>query len=216
MKVHLEFISDYICPWCYVGKVRMERIAKILEGEIAIDIDIKPYILYPHITPGGVPKSEFDGQARPGMGRSLKHEAIEEGVPINYGNIDRIAYTMEAHRLAWLVDNRRLRYRLSKQFFLDYFEHGRDIGDEEYLIQTAKKVGVEKATIGRFLDPNMGRSDVLSYIDTLRSEGIGSVPSIRFTPQIVLSSLQSPDIWINYIRRVAKLQQAVNELPPHA
>ncbi len=207
MKVHLELISDYICPWCYIGKMRIERVAHILKGEIELDIDIKPYVLYPHIPPHGSPKEAFANKTKPGMGSSLKYEAKEEGVSINYRKIDRIPYSFEAHRLAWLVEDRPQRFELSKQFFHDYFEDGQDIGNEEYLIQTAKAFGVQKETIGRFLDPEMAYADVHQFIDDLRAEGITLVPSIRFTPQIVLPSLQPLDVWINYIRRAARLQQ---------
>jgi len=182
--------------------------AQILEGEIELDIDIKPYILYPHIPPQGSLKEEFAKKTKPGMGRSLKYEAKEENISINYRNIERIPYSFEAHRLAWLIDDRSLRFQISKQFFYDYFEQGQDLGNEEYLIQTAKSLGVHKETIGRFLDPQMGFEEVHQYIDNLRSEGVTLVPSIRFTPQIVLPSLQPIDVWINYIRRAARLQHA--------
>jgi len=141
------------------------------------------------------------------MGRSLKHEAKEEDIAINYRNIERIPYSFDAHRLAWLIDDRALRFELSRQFFHDYFKLGQDLGSEEYLIQTAKTFGVAKKTIGKFLDPDMAHDDVHRYIDNLRSKGITLVPSIRFTPKIVLPSLQPADVWMNYIRRAAKLQQ---------
>lgn len=186
----------------------MERVIQSLAGEIEIDIDIKPYILYPHIPHGGLPKSDFAKKTKPGMGRALKVAAQEEGIEINYRHIERIPYSLEAHRLTWLIKDRKLRFELSKQFFHDYFEKGTDIGNEEYLIQTAKDYGVAKETIGQFLDPEMAYSDVREYIDACQSEGITLVPSIRFTPQIVLPSLQPIDVWINYVRRAARMQSA--------
>jgi len=187
--------------------MRIERVAQLLEGEIKLDIDIKPYILYPHIPPHGSPKKEFASKTKPGMGRSLKYEAKEEDIAINYRKIERIPYSFEAHRLAWLIDDRLVRFELSKQIFHDYFETGQDIANEEYLIQTAKSFDVSKETIGRFLDPSLATNEIHNYIHNLRSEGITLVPSIRFTPQIVLPSLQPIDVWINYIRRAAKMQQ---------
>lgn len=187
--------------------MRIERVAQMLEGEIELDINIKPYILYPHIPPHGSPKEEFASKTKPGMGRSLKYEAEEEGISINYRKIDRIPYSFEAHRIAWLIEDRAMKFELSKQLFHDYFELGQDIGNEEYLIETAKSKGVAKETIGKFLDPEMASKEVNQYIHNLRSEGITLVPSIRFTPQIVLPSLQPIDVWINYIRRAAKMQK---------
>ena len=171
MKVRLELISDFICPWCYVGKARIERIAALLKDEIELDIDIKPFILYPHIPPGGAPKEDFAKNTRPGMGRSLKYEAAAEGISINYRNIEQIPYSLDAHRLAWLVKDHQQRFELSKQFFHDYFEKGINIGEEEYLAETAKSIGIAKTTIGQFLDPDIGYSEVKQYIENLRKQG---------------------------------------------
>jgi len=76
--VNIEFTSDFICPWCYIGKARLERVRALLQDEIKLDIELKPYLLYPHVPKGGAPKSDFSKKVKPGMGRSLKNEAKVE------------------------------------------------------------------------------------------------------------------------------------------
>ena len=82
--VHIEFIGDFICPWCYVGKVRLERVRERLKNEIRLDIKVKPYVLYPSIPKGGVSKSTFK-KTKPGMGRALRQEAQVENIQFNSG-----------------------------------------------------------------------------------------------------------------------------------
>ena len=108
--VDVEFISDYICPWCYVGKVRLERVKAQLAGKIALKIHLRPYVLYPHIPKGGLPKSDFAKKTKPGMGRALRREAKAEGIEINYRNIERIPCSLEAHRLTCLIEDNALHF----------------------------------------------------------------------------------------------------------
>lgn len=206
MKVHIELISDFICPWCYIGKARMTRVAELLKGEIELDIDIKPFILYPHIPAGGLPKADFAKKTKSGMGGALKAAAKEEQIEIKYRNIERIPYSMEAHRLTWMIEDKQQRFDVSKQIFHDYFELGMDIEDHQYLFMVADDYGVEPEISARLSDPTAALDEVQSYIDDVRNQGISLVPTLKFGPQINLPSLQPIDVWVNYIRRAARMQ----------
>ena len=120
--VHVEFIGDFICPWCYLGKVRLERVKELVKDEIQLEIEVKPYVLYPSIPKGGAPKANFR-KAKPGMGKALRQEAKVENIQFNYQLIERIPYSLEAHRLVWLIKDNDQAYQLSKQLFHDYFEN---------------------------------------------------------------------------------------------
>ena len=63
--IHIEFIGDFICPWCYLGKVRLERVKELLLPDIELNIEVKPYVLYPNIPRGGTPKSNFAKKTSP-------------------------------------------------------------------------------------------------------------------------------------------------------
>lgn len=206
-KVHIELISDFICPWCYIGKARLERVRAAIADDIELDIEVKPYILYPHIPPGGLPKSDFAKKTKPGMGRSLKYEAGIENIQINYRHIERIPYSFEAHRLVSLVKDSAKKYELAKQIFYDYFEKGQDIEDPDYLQTVGKKVGMTKAVLSEFLFTDIGAETVRAAIQATKEEFIRVVPSIRLDGKIVLPGLQTAEVWERYIRRAAQLQQ---------
>ena len=70
--VHIEFISDFICPWCYLGKSRLERVQQRLVSDIQLNIEVKPFLLYPNIPKGGVPKSYFAKKNETRYGEKFK------------------------------------------------------------------------------------------------------------------------------------------------
>ena len=201
--VHIDFISDYICPWCYIGKARLERVKEILKEEVELKISVKPFLLYPNIPVGGVDKKVFAKKAKPGMGRSLKQESQLESIQINYKNIERIPNSLEAHRLTWLVQP-ELKYELAKKIFHGYFENGVDIESHDFLIEQATSVGVDKLTIGKFFGTKAGEREVADAIQSAKEEFVSVVPSLKLNTKFLIPGLQSDEAWIKYIKRAAK------------
>ena len=204
--VHLKFISDYICPWCYIGKARLEKVKKILKDKINLEIQVSPFLLYPSIPKGGVDKTVFSKKSKPGMGRSLRDEAKLEGIEINYKNIERIPYSLEAHRLTWLVEP-ELKYELAKRIFHAYFEDGKNIEETNFLIEQAKLVGVAKNILEKFASTDSGKDEVDLAIQNAKEEFISVVPSFRLDHNFLIPGLQSVEVWEKYIRRAAAIQE---------
>ncbi len=203
--VDVEFISDYICPWCYIGKVRIEKIKSLLKDDIHVRVHTKPYLLYPHIPPGGVSKSEFANKTRPGMGRSLKHEASIEGIAINYRDIQKIPNSLEAHRLTCLIEDVAQQFNLSLSIIKSYFTEGYNIESKEFLSRLAKEHNISEETINRFLKTTDGSDMVHSEIKSARSAYINIVPTLRINQKYTFSGLQSEEVWTKYIQRAARI-----------
>jgi len=201
----IKFYSDFICPWCYLGKVRFQRIRKELEGEIDIKVKVMPYLLYPHIGPGGAPKSEFAKNTKPGMGRSLREEAKLEGININYKLIDRIPYSMEAHRLVWLIENDKLKYSLSTRLFHDYFEKGQNIEDRNYLTSLATEFGVKPDVIQSFQENENGLKECQQSIEDAKDSFIQLVPTMAFANDLRIIGLQSGEVLKRYLIRASRM-----------
>lgn len=206
-QLHFQFYSDFICPWCYLGKVRIQRIREELTDDIDMHIQIMPYVLYPHIGPDGVPKSDFAKKTKPGMGRSLREEAKVEGIEFNYKLIDRIPYSFEAHRLVWIVQDPDLKYALSTQIFHDYFEKGQDISNLEYLKETGKAGGMPDEELGHFSEPSYGLDSCQQAITDAKNNNIHLVPTITFMEDLRIMGLQNYDVLKRYLIRAANLQK---------
>lgn len=204
-QVTIEVLSDFICPWCYIGKIRLNRIKEVLQNELTIHIKLRPYVLYPHIPPEGSPKSEFATKTKPGMGRSLRAEAEIEDISLNYKKIDRIPYSVEAHRLIELINDPQLEWEMSLAIFEAYFEHGLDIGDRDVLKHIAENTKVPQSIITQFYISEDGKIATDQKLIEIKKEYVSVVPSLKFNNAIWLNGLQSDDVWINYIRRSAKM-----------
>lgn len=189
-----------------MGKHRIRRVQEALLGEIDLKIDIKPYLLYPMIPPGGVDKSLFAKKTKPGMGSALKAAAKEESIRINYRNIERIPASLEAHRLSWLIVDLDQRMAFGERLMHDYFEDGQNIEDQAYLKEVALETGVSSEITDVFMNTMEGRDDVAAWIQHMKVQGVALVPTAIFAPGIHLPSLQPFDIWINYCRRAARMQ----------
>lgn len=204
-SLSIHFYSDFICPWCYIAKVRLDKLKQTLAPEIDLLINIKPYILYPHIPAGGVPKSDFAKRSKPGMGRSLRAEAKSENISFNYKKIDTIPSSLEAHRLVWLVQNVDQKYDLSMKIFHAYFEEGQNIEDLLLLSKLAQDCGINDSVINAFSLSEEGRQDCLDSIAEARDDYINLVPTLEINPSLRLLGLQSTDVWNNYLRRAARM-----------
>lgn len=204
--VHIEFISDFICPWCYIGKARLERIQILLATEIQLDIITSPYELYPHIPKGGTPKAAFAKKVKSGMGKALRAEAMLENIEINYKNIEMIPRSFEAHRLVNLATDNSIKWALAKQIFHDYFELGQDIENLDYLFEKGQLAGIPKNILSKFLFTKIGETAVLEKLKLNKEEFITIVPTLRLDRKFVLPGLQSADVWEKYIRRAAEIQ----------
>ena len=203
-EVKVEIISDYICPWCYLGKVRLEKLQAKLKTKVTVILHIKPYLLYPHIPAVGSPKTDFATKTKPGMGRSLRAEAKNEEIEINYNLIDKIPSSREAHRFTWLIKDVDKKYLFAKSIFCDYFEKGQDIGDKKYLLDLASIQKIDASIIQSFEMSDAGEKEVIQSIQQSKEEFISVVPSIILNDQFLIPGLQSMEVWENYILRAAK------------
>lgn len=201
--VKLDFISDYICPWCYIAKIRLYKIMQSLQHNINIELNLKPYILYPNIPEGGIAKSSFANKSKAGMGKSLRKEAAIEGISINYKLIDVIPNSLAAHRLTQLLTDESQKYELAISIFRAYFEYGENIEDSKILAKYAKLNNLNPDLVNSYLNSDVGLDETKTSIASTRLEYINVVPSIKFNNSFVLSGLQSSEVWKNYITRAA-------------
>lgn len=204
-QIKIKVYSDFICPWCYIGKMRLDRVAKNMSHELDIVIDTKPYILYPHIPIGGSPKSEFAKKTKPGMGRSLRNEAEKENIEINYKLIERIPNSLEAHRFISLISDLKLKFEISKSIFQAYFKDGKNIEDNSVLTTIANQHHVDQKTIDLFLIDDYGIEKVKTELSEAKDKYISLVPTIELNAELNILGLQSAEVWENYFRRAAKM-----------
>lgn len=131
--LNIKIVSDFICPWCYVGKVRILRILKEQFSELDYSIEYIPYQLYPNIPIEGKPLDSFKKNKTEGLGKKLHQEASTEGIEFNFGNIKMIPNTLLAHYAMSKLQNEEEKSLASSAIFKAHFTEGKDISDATVL-----------------------------------------------------------------------------------
>jgi predicted DsbA family dithiol-disulfide isomerase len=209
--VHVEIWSDIVCPWCYIGKRRFETAVAELDGELVVDVVYRPFQLDPTASPGSsMPVAEayarkFGGpeQAKVVIDRvtAMAHEA---GIEFRMDRALR-ANTLLAHRLMWLAEppcpipQAALKERLLQAYFID----GLDIGDPDVLADCAADVGFDRDEIVRFLDGDVGSTEVAALLREAHDAGITAVPTYVIDRRWAIPGAQDPDVFVQVLRRLA-------------
>jgi predicted DsbA family dithiol-disulfide isomerase len=177
--VKLEVASDVICPWCYIGKRRLEKALKLLEGEVPVEVSWLPFQLNPGMPKEGMPRAEYRKAKFGSVERSRELDARviaegrSEGIEFAFDRIERTPNTSAAHQLIAIAPDQN---EVVDALFRAYFEAAKDIGDPKVLAGIAAQCGVQGW-------PQEGekRARDLSVLEgEVREMGISAVPTFIF------------------------------------
>src|SRR6187200_3759218 len=138
MNLSVEVISDVICPWCFIGKRRLEKAIAMHDG--AVEVRWLPFQLNPSMPKEGISRREYRTKKFGSWERSMELDARviavgkEEGIDFSFDRIERTPNTLDAHRLIWLADKEGVQDAVVESLFQAYFIKGKDIGGRQVLI----------------------------------------------------------------------------------
>jgi predicted DsbA family dithiol-disulfide isomerase len=141
--LRVEIASDVICPWCYIGKRRLEKALALVGGEVELQIEWLPFQLNPAMPPEGVARMEYRRAKFGSLERSreldarVAREGAGEGIRFAFDRMERTPNTMPAHRLIDVAQRQQKAETVVDALFRAYFEDARDIGDEAVLAALA-------------------------------------------------------------------------------
>jgi predicted DsbA family dithiol-disulfide isomerase len=200
--------SDVICPWCYVGKRRLERAMHEPGMPAPIHLSWRPFELNPDMPVEGVERKVYRTR-KFGEARSAQIDARmlttgrEAGIAFAFERIERTPNTRLAHRLIWEADRQGRQEAVVERLFQGYFEHGLDIGRREVLARIAAEAGLDADSAGRaLLDPAS-----LEAVRTLEQQGyalgIEGVPFFILLAKYGVSGAQPSEFWREALPKVA-------------
>ncbi|MCP9441184.1 MAG: DsbA family oxidoreductase [Nitrospira sp.] len=192
--VLIEVYSDVICPWCYVGKRRLERTLDQLTGTVVTRVQWRPFQLNPWMPLEGMDRIAYL-EAKFGSRdtyRRLQEEvqAAEKDIPFAFEKITVTPNTLAAHRLIGYAETYGKQDAMVETLFHFYFVEGRDIGRDETLIEAAGQVGLDPHEAEAFLKSNEGLDDVTRAEAAGRSLGIRAVPCFVVNRESILVGAQ--------------------------
>ena len=174
-KLDLEVASDVVCPWCYIGKRRLEKALELLKDEFEVNVRWLPFQLNPDLPAGGIPRADYRKAKFGSLERSRQMDArvVEEGkgegIDFAFERMHTQPNTSQAHRLIALAENQNA---VVDALFKAHFEQGKNIGDPKVLAEIAAQCGVqgwpEKA------------EDVSKLEEEVRELGVSAVPTFIF------------------------------------
>jgi len=198
----IEIASDVVCPWCYIGKRRLEKALKQLGGEIETRIEWLPFQLNPAIPEGGMARAEYR-RAKFGSlehGRALDarvaQEGAGEGIAFAFERMQRTPSTRAAHRLIDLAQSQGSADAVVDALFRAYFEDALDIGDARVLAEVARK-----HTVGGWPE-SADAARVRENEERVRELGISGVPTFIFDRKTGISGAHPPETLLQAIRSV--------------
>jgi predicted DsbA family dithiol-disulfide isomerase len=206
--LHIDVVSDVVCPWCYIGKRRLEMATELVP-DIAVEINWRPYFLNPWIPREGIDRQTY---LETKFGSSERYHVIAEhvaaaaameGLLYAPNKVSRQPNTLDCHRLIlWsrsATDPAVMKQRLMEL----YFAEGADLTDSRTLIQAAADCGMDGDLVRRLLASDADVDRIEGEANSAKEAGIDGVPCFIFGGSVIVTGAQSPEYLANAIERTA-------------
>ncbi|MEU8214731.1 DsbA family oxidoreductase [Micromonospora taraxaci] len=211
--MEIEIYADVICPWCYIGKRRLDEALASYEGEVTVRY--RPFQLDPSPVPEPLPLVEalagkFGGPERARqMVDHVTQVAAGDGLRLDY---DRavIANTFDAHRLVSYATDHGRAAEMVEALYQAHFNNGVDVGSREALAALAGDIGLDAADARRFLDSDERVADVEAQLATARDLGITGVPMFVLAGKYAVSGAQEVQTLLAAIAEVEQREAAAH------
>ena len=204
----IDIYSDVICPWCYVGKRRLERALQVWDGA-PVNVRWRPFQLNPTMPRNGMDRREYLDMkfGGPTAARTIYDQVsaagAAEGIQFAFERMTRTPNTFTAHRLVWWAGRQGKQDEMVEMLFRRYFLEGGDIGHIDTLSQAAADAGFDRAIAATFLAGDEGVEEVKVEESTGHRLGIRGVPYFVINGTSALSGAQPPEQLVAAFRESA-------------
>lgn len=201
----IEVVSDVVCPWCFIGKRRLEK-ALELAGRKDAPVRWKAFELNPQAPKEGLDRQAYRARKFGSAAYAKELEArvieagAEEGIEFRFDRIERVPNTLDAHRLIWLAGREGGQDAIVESLFRAYFIDGRDVGNSGVLRNIAAESGLDPAKVDELLNTDLGGREVLDEEHAAHAHGVNGVPAFFLDGVPVMSGAQKPEILASAFR----------------
>jgi predicted DsbA family dithiol-disulfide isomerase len=197
-QLHIDFIADVVCPWCYLGWRRLEK-ALAMRPDVQAEVVWRPYQLDPSIPEEGVDRRAYmaakftDPERRKAMVEALTEAAAEEGLDLKLMDIPISPNTNAAHRLIRWAQGQGLQKPVMEAVMRAYFTELRDIGDPVVLADIAEANGMDRMTVLKLLSEGADK-DVIGHEHMMAVRaGVTGVPFMIFAGKVAAVGAEAPE-----------------------
>ena len=205
--IQLDIYSDPICPWCYIGKIHLERALETL-NENPFDIKWHPFQLNPEMPKNGMDRKKYLEQKFGSISgfASAYRPVIEHtknfNIDLKLDKIQTTPNTMNAHRIINWAVLEDCQNKIVSELFKAYFVNGLDLGNNKILAKLASKYFMDEKSILRLLNSDNDISKIIDKDRTARRMGIKAVPMFIVADQYAVSGAQTADLWQTVVKDI--------------
>jgi predicted DsbA family dithiol-disulfide isomerase len=206
-QLAIDVVSDVVCPWCYIGKRKLEAaLAELARADpgLAINVRWHPFQLNPDLPAAGIPRAEYL-EAKFGATRAAdiyaRVRAVGEsvGIAFDFDRIVRQPNTLDAHRLIAWAQQGGDADALVERLFRAYFLEGRFVGDRRELIAAAAASGLSENEARSVLDSDALTAEVEAESREAQQAGITGVPFFIFNGRTAVAGAHDPPMLLEAI-----------------
>ena len=215
--MRIDVFSDVVCPWCFVGKRRLDA-ALATAGLGDAEVHWHAFQLNPDLPPGGVDRREYMRQKFGDEANVARiHERVSEagrsaGIEFRFDRITRSPNTFDAHRLLKLAEAQQRQGAVKEALLSAYFLEGRDVGDRAVLTEIAAQTGME-GDIAVWLAGDAGAEETRADLAAAARFEISGVPFFIFGGRYAIAGAQPPEVFAQVLAEARKLPDPSAGLP---
>jgi len=206
-QIRVDVFSDTVCPWCWIGKRRLE---KTLAARPDLDARVvwHAFQLNPDMPAAGMDRGEYLQTKFGGAERAsaiyarIRDEGAKEGLPFDFDAIPRTPNTVDSHRLVrWASARPGGQDPVVEGLFRAYFAEGADVGDHETLVAVAVRAGIDEAAARAFLSGDAERDAVTEEDFRARSAGISGVPCFIVDGKVAIPGAVESEVFLEVLEK---------------
>lgn len=211
IKIRIDVVSDVVCPWCYIGKRRLEKALSQLPENYEVDLNFLPFELNPDTPKSGVDHKEYLAKKFGGTDRynqlteHVTTVAAGEGLKFDYSKQSVMPNTLDSHRLIQYAKKFGKQAEVKEALMKAYFIDGVDLSKIENLVAIAKKNGIDAEF---FLNSDEGALQVKQLEQTSYQRGISGVPFYIINNKYGVSGAQPSETFLEIISDPLVLSQS--------
>ena len=205
--IEIEVVSDVICPWCFLGKRRLDKAIGLLD-DIKVEVNWRPFFLDPTIPKEGMSRrtymeNKFGAERLKTIHDPLIAAGKEDGVPYEMDRITRTPNSMDAHRLIRWSHAGGKQQDVTERLFMAYWNGGLDVGERSVLLKIAGETGMDEADVSEMLENGTDVDAVNAEVDLAYRMGVTGVPCFIFAHKQGLMGAHPAEQLATAIRQLA-------------
>ncbi|WP_375595799.1 DsbA family oxidoreductase [Algihabitans albus] len=211
----LEVVSDTICPWCYVGKRRLETALAAIGDDISFELRWRPFELNPDMPREGVNRKSYRSakfgswEASLELDAQVKAAGASDGLDFHHERMEKTPNTLASHVLIDLAGETGVQSAVVEALFRAYFVDGEDVGDPTVLAAIGAKAGLDQTAVERTLADEARHAAVKAEARAFSRSGVSGVPTVLLNRFSLFTGAQRPEVIERALRKAAAHEDVI-------